>query len=88
MKIKKSPGPTVLTSDMIKFAGDCGLAGLFEVPKEVWGSGIIPSDWSQNETITFYKGKGDPFDASDYCNTQIFEKDLEKRLRQLIKKNR
>ena len=66
MKKKKSPGPTGLTSDIIKLTMDCGLAGLFEVPKVVWDSGLSPF-----ETVTFYKRKGDPLvcdpkEASDY----------------------
>ena len=63
MKNKKSLGPTGLVSDMIKFAGGCRLAGLLEILKEVWVSVLINFDLSEIETVTFYKGKGDPLEC-------------------------
>ena len=65
-KNKKRPGPTGLTSDMIKFAGVYGLAGLFEALKEVWDSGRFPSEWSESETVSFSKGKGDLIEIGSY----------------------
>ena len=89
MKSRKAPGPTGMTSDLLKNAGIMG--ELTRVLRSIFDEGEIPEDWKDSLTIPIYKGKGDALECGKYRGIRLlehgmklFEKVLEKRLRELI----
>ena len=91
MKSGKAAGPTGLTSEMMKATGECGLAEFTEVLSEVWKSEELPEEWKCSDTVTVYKGKGDPLHCGSYRGIRllehplkVLEKILEKRLRDVV----
>ena len=56
LKNKKAPGPTGLSADIIKAAGQTALLNIFH---KIWDTEELPEDFSKSLTIPIYKGKGD-----------------------------
>ncbi len=59
MKKGKAPGPSGLTSDILKEVGEIGIAELVKVFRNIQDKGEIPLEWADSWTIPVYKGKGD-----------------------------
>ncbi len=86
MKSTKAPGPTGLTSDMLKSAGI--IREMTRVLRNIVDEGEIPEEWRNSITIPIYKGKGDAVECRKYRGIRLlehgmklFEKVLEERLR-------
>ena len=91
MKRRKAAGPTGLTSDMMKAAGERSLSEFTKVLSEIWRKEKVPDEWKRSVTVTIYKGKRDPLQCSSYRGIRllehpmkIMEKVLEKRLRETV----
>jgi hypothetical protein len=89
MKMGKAPGPTGVTSDLLKRAGI--KEELTTVFRSILEGGNIPESWKNSLTIPIYKGKGDALECGKYRGVRllehgmkIFEKVLEKKLRKII----
>ena len=58
MKVGKAPGPSGVTSNLIKAAGATGVKGLFQVCEFIEQKGEVPEQWAKSYTILVYKCKG------------------------------
>ncbi len=93
MKSVRTPGPTGVTSDLLKRAGITGeLTRVFRRRRSIVDEGEIPEDWKNSITVPIYKEKGDALECGKYRGVRLlehgmklFEKVLEERLRKLIK---
>ena len=91
MKPRKSPGPTGLTSDIIKAAGHTAIVVLTKIFNGIYSSEKMPDDFHRSYTISIYKGKGDPLNCASYRGIRLlehcmktYETVLELRLRNMI----
>uniref|UniRef100_A0A6A7FPU9 Retrovirus-related Pol polyprotein LINE-1 n=1 Tax=Hirondellea gigas TaxID=1518452 RepID=A0A6A7FPU9_9CRUS len=82
-----APGPTGLTSGMLKKLGNIRVVELTTIFREVAEEVNIPEDWKRSVTIPIFKGKGDVLQCGKYRGMRllehgmkIFEKVLEERL--------
>ena len=92
MKNGKAPGPSGVTSDMIKLAGDPAVKELLRLCEFMMREESIPEIWEESHTTTVFKGKGDAMECGSYRGIRllehcmkIWEKVLEERLRTLVK---
>ena len=90
MKSGKSPGPTGLSSDLIRNANV--VEETTRIFRDIVDRGEIPEEWKDSETVPIYKGKGDALECGKYRGIRLlehgmklFERVLENRLRKLIK---
>ena len=58
MRVGKAPGPSGVTSDLIKAAGATGVKGFFRF-ESIEQEGEVPEQWAKSYTIPAYNGKGD-----------------------------
>ena len=73
MKSNKAPGPSGLTSDIIKCAGMVGLKKLTAVFQGIMDGEGCPDEWKDSVTVPLFKGKGDPLDCGKYCSLRLLE---------------
>ena len=59
MKNKRAPGPSGITSDMVKLAGETGIIELHRTLQKIASDKICPEEWQHSDTIALFKGKGD-----------------------------
>ncbi len=59
MKRGKAPGPSGVTVDLLKCAGETGIRELKKVFQLIEREERAPAEWGSNYTIPVYKGKGD-----------------------------
>ena len=92
MKPNKAPGPSGITSDVLKATGNTGIRHMTLVFQNIMASEVCPEKWKSSTTLPFFKGKGDPLDCSKYRGVRllehgmkVWEKMLEGRLKELIK---
>ena len=92
LKDGKAAGPSEITTEMFKHAGNQGLCLLVDLLQKVMQMEESPTQWSHSITIPLYKGKGDALDCSKYRGLRllehgmkIYEKVLVNRLLPLIK---
>ena len=55
MKRRKAAGPTGLTSELMKAAGERSLSEFTNVLAEVWRKEKIPEKWKRSVQVTIYK---------------------------------
>ena len=67
MKSRKAPGPTGMTSDLMKGAVITGREGY------VVDEGEIPKEWKSSVTVPIYKGKGDALECGKYRGIRLLE---------------
>ncbi len=91
MKCGKAPGPSGVTSDLMKYAGETGVQELMKIFRGIEAEGTVPEEWGSSFTIPVYKGKGDSLLCGKYRGIRllehgmkVWEKILEKRLREMI----
>ena len=92
MKKGKAPGPSEMTSDILKEVGETGIKELTKVFRNIQDKGEIPEEWADSFTIPIYKGKGDALSCGKHRGVRLlehgmklWEKILEERLRKLVK---
>ena len=73
MKSGKASGPSEVTSDMFKLAGELGHNMLLSVFRNVWHNNTAPVRWSESITIPLFKGKGDALDCGKYRGLRLLE---------------
>ena len=91
MKPRKAAGPSGVTTDLLKFAGETGVKELLQIFQEIFQKCECPAKWRESLTIAIYKGKGDPLQCGKHRGLRllehamkIFEKVLDRRLRKLV----
>ena len=91
MKTGKAPGPSGVTSDLMKAAGATGVRGIFQVCETIEQEDEAPEQWSDSFTIPVYKGKGDVLMVDKHRGVRllehdmkVYEKTLEWRLREIV----
>ena len=91
MKNGRAPGPSGLSVELLKGAGEDTVMRLVTVFQEAIDSGGLPSQWQRSLTIPIYKGRGDSLECGNYRGIRLlehgmklFEKVIERRLRKLI----
>ena len=73
MKANKAPGPSGVSSDMLKYAGVPGIQQMTKVFQRVMDTEICPEDWKNSTTLPFFKGKGDPLQCGKYRGLRLLE---------------
>ena len=88
MKANKAPGPSGMTSDILKAAGESVVRHLVKVFQNIIMKEKWPRDFIISTTIPIYKVKGDPLQCNRYHGLRLlehgmklWEKILESRLR-------
>jgi Reverse transcriptase (RNA-dependent DNA polymerase) len=91
MKKGKAAGPSGVTSDLLKAAGEVGKIEMANIMNERLFGAKISEDWTNSFTIPIYRGKGDAMEGSKYRGVRLLEHGmkahehvLEKRLRDLV----
>ncbi len=87
MKRGKAPGPSGVTTDLLKYAGETGVRELKKVFELIETEERSPTVWGSSYAIPIYKGKGDALLCGKYRGVRLlehgmkyWEKVLEKRL--------
>ncbi len=95
MKNNKAPGPSGITSEMLKGVGDVGIDWLYEVLNDFCKQEKLPDDLKISEIIPIFKQKGDVMECGNYRGIKLLEtvlklleKILERRLRKVVEINR
>ena len=67
-KLRKNrpPGPDNIRGDLIKLLNYYGEVQLVAIYNQCWAEKRIPQGWKDAIAVSFYKGKGDDADASNY----------------------
>ena len=91
MKCNKAPGPTGVSAELLKCAGESGINWLTDLCNAIVKEGEIPNDWNKSYMINVYKGKGDALECGSYRGKKllehamkVFERLVENRLRQIL----
>ena len=91
MKNKRAPGPSGVTSDMVKLAGETGIIELHRSLQKIASGEICLEEWQHRDTIALFKGKGDSLECGKHRGLRllehtmkIFEKVVDARLRTLV----
>ncbi len=69
----KAPGPSGMTSDILKEVGEIATAELADVFRNIQDKGEIPIEWADSFTIPVYKGKGDELLCGKYQGLRLLE---------------
>ena len=92
MKPNKAPGPSGLTTDILKSAGGVVLEQLTKVLKKVMTTEQPPNEWKESITIAIFKGKGDPLQCDKYRglrllehSMKVWERILDRRLKEVVR---
>ena len=73
MKKEKAPGPSGVTSDLLKYAGAIGLESLTSALQRVQKEEVSPPEWSISLTLPLYKKKGDALLCGKYRGLRLLE---------------
>ena len=91
LKVGRATGPSGVSSDLIRAAGNIGIKEMVKMCREVQDTRIIPEEWEDSYTIPIFKGKGDALLCSKYRGVRLlehpmkmWEKILEERLRKIV----
>ena len=57
MKVNKAPGPSGLSSDLLKFAGGTGITRITKAFQQIMRSEVCPEDWKDSTTLPFSREK-------------------------------
>ena len=66
LRARKAPGPDGIRPELLLLLDSYGESQLLDLCNTCWATRTIPSDWKEASVITFYKGKGEDSDASNY----------------------
>ena len=73
MKKGKAPGPSGMTSDILKEVGEKGIEELANVFRNIQDRRRIPLEWVDSYTVPIYKAKGDALSCSKYRGMRLLE---------------
>ena len=92
MKSDKAAGPSAVTADMIKYAGETGAIALRDIFRKILYEEKAPVEWGDSLTIPLFKGKGDALECGKYRglrllehSMKIYERILLNRLKMIVK---
>ncbi len=66
VKRGKAPGPSGVTTDLLKYARETGVQELKKVFELIETEERAPTEWGSSYTIPIYKGKGDALLCGKY----------------------
>ena len=88
---KKAPGPSGITAEVLKAAGDPCIDVLTTICNQILFKGKMPDYWKLSSLIPLYKGKGDSLSTNSYRGIKLLEHSFkllenvfESRLRDMI----
>ena len=91
LKVRKTAGPSGVTAEMIKAAGEQAVDWLTSICNRIVKEEAIPESWQMSELVAIYKGKGDVLECSSSRGIKLLEhgmkvveRVLERRLRQAV----
>ena len=91
LKVRKAAGPSSVTGEMIKAAGEQAVDWLTSICNRIVKEEAIPESWQMSELVPIYKGKGDVLECSSSRGIKLLEhgmkvaeRVLERRLRQAV----
>ena len=91
LKVRKAAGPSGVTGEMIKAAGEQAVDWLTSICNRIVKEEAIPESWQMSELVAIYKGKGDVLECSSSRGIKLLEhgikvaeRVLERRLRQAV----
>ena len=91
LKVRKVAGPSGVTAEMIKAAGEQAVDWLTSICNRIVKEEVIPESWQMSELVPIYKGKGDMLECSLSQGIKLLEhgmkvaeRVLERRLRQAV----
>ena len=73
MKLEKAAGPSGVTSDMFRHAGDLGISVLTSVFRRAMDEERTPTEWANSLTVPLFKGKGDSLLCDKYRGLRLLE---------------
>lgn len=92
MKDGKASGPSGVSSELLKGAGETGVQAMLSIFNEIIRSGSVPVEWRESLTIPLYKGKGDALQCNKYRGLRllehamkVWERILNERLKKIVK---
>ena len=95
LKVRKAAGPSGVTAEMIKAAGEQAVDWLTSNRNSIYNRIVkeeaIPESWQMSELVAIYRGKGDVLECSSSRGIKLLEhgmkvaeRVLERRLRQAV----
>ena len=66
LRARKAPGPDGIRPELLLLLDSYGESQLLDLYNTCWATRTIPNEWKEASVITFYKGKGEDSDASNY----------------------
>ena len=91
LKVRKTAGPSGVTGEMIKAAGEQAMDWLTSICNRIVKEESIPESWQMSELVAIYKGKGDVLEVQLISRHQatehgmkVAERVLERGLRQAV----
>ena len=91
LKMRKAAGPSGVTAEMIKAAGEQAVDWLNSICNRIVKEEAIPESWQMSELVPIYKGKGDVLECGSSRGIKLLEhgikvaeRVLERRLRQAV----
>ena len=66
LKNGKAAGIDNISTEMLKFGGDCVKDWMWKICKEAFSSGKVPSDWKNAVIVPLFKGKGCKDECKNY----------------------
>lgn len=73
MKCGKAAGPSGISAEMLKAAGEEGTELVRQLTEAVFSNGVTPADWEESYILNLYKGKGDALDRCNYRGLKLTE---------------
>ena len=91
LKVRKAAGPSGVTGEMIKAAGEQAVDWLTSICNRIVKKEAIPESWQMSELVPIYKGKGNVLECSSSRGIKLLEhgmkvaeRVLERRLKQAV----
>ena len=91
LKVRKAAGPSGVTAEIIKAAGEKAVDWLTSICNRIVKEEAIAESWQMSELVPIYKGKGDVLECSSSRGIKLLEhgmkvaeRVLERRLRQAV----
>ena len=76
IKKDKAPGPSGVTSSLLRYAGVSGIEALTSVFQKVMKDEVCATEWSVNLTLLLYKKKGDAILCGKYRGLRLLERTM------------
>ena len=73
LKVRKAAGPSGVTAETIKAAGEQAVDWLTSICNRIVKEEAIPESWQMSELVAIYKGKGDVLECSSSRGIKLLE---------------